>query len=121
LIAIYILELRELSPRLLRGRSCEHHAPSRQLLMSAIDVVRRKRHVRKSADSIFVAGRREQNHLGLAARNSQFYPALFRVKRSNGSGRFVGEQEVMGRNRVCRDYVWMPCDSPEKMPRGLVR
>jgi hypothetical protein len=84
LIAVYILELRELSPRLLRGRSCEHHAPSRQLLMSAIDVVRRKRHVRKSADAIFVAGRREQNHLGLAAPNSQFYPALFRVKRLVG-------------------------------------
>src|ERR1700676_864837 len=47
--------------------------------MSAIDVVRRKRYVRKSTDTIFVAGRREQNHLGLAARNSQFYPALFCV------------------------------------------
>src|ERR1700730_13589130 len=70
-----------MAPRLLRGRSCEHHAASRQLSMSSIDVVRGERHVRKSADTIFVAGRCEQNHLGLAARNSQFYPALFCVKR----------------------------------------
>ena len=31
--------------------------------------------------------------------------------------RIVGEQEVMGRNRVCRDYVWMPRDSPQEQCR----
>src|ERR1700691_4970123 len=52
--------------------------------MSAIDVVGHKRYVRKSADTIFMAGGCEQNHLGLAARDSQFYPALVRVERLVG-------------------------------------
>jgi hypothetical protein len=48
--------------------------------MSAIDVVGQKRNVRKGTDSIFMPGRREQNHSGLAAWYSQFDPVLLRIE-----------------------------------------
>ena len=59
-----------MAPGLLGGWCTEFDSACFELLVSAINIVGHERYVGKGPNSIFVAGRREQNHFGLTPRNA---------------------------------------------------
>src|SRR5262245_17318089 len=74
-VAVGILEDGGRSPRLLARRLKELDPPLDQLAVGLLHVVAGERHAREAADSIFVAGRREEGEARLASGDLELDPS----------------------------------------------